>query len=139
MTLFTPDYVIIAVALAVAIVGAFGGFSGSLALLLGAIAGGAAAKYGWAFSQGRFAEVWTQVLAVLAATLVVFGLVRFIVRKLVSGMLAQPADAIFGLAVGMITGAAIAAVVVTALGPDYFAVMQERSALLALLPWQFAF
>ena len=139
MTLCAPDYAIITAALAVAIVGAFGGFSGALALLLASVGGGAAAKYGWALAGNHIDETWSRVLAVTAATLVAFCLVRTLVRKLVSGLLAQPADAIFGFAVGAITGAAIAAVTVTALGPDYFAVMQGRSALIALLPWQFAF
>ena len=36
----------------------------------------------------------------LVATLLAFGLVRLIVKKLVNGLLAQPTDALFGMLIG---------------------------------------
>ena len=40
----------------------------------------------------------------LVAALVAFGLVRLIVKKMVNGLLAQPADALFGFAIGLAMG-----------------------------------
>ena len=41
------------------------------------------------------------------ATLLGFGLVRLIVKRLVNGLLAQPTDAIFGFVIGAAFGAAL--------------------------------
>ena len=80
-------------------------------------------------------HVWGRVVAVLALGLVVFGLVRLVVRKLVAGLLAQPADAIFGFLTGAVTGFALAGLAVTLLGPDHLAFFSAKSELLAWLPW----
>ncbi len=134
MTLATPDYIIIASAFAVAVMGSFGGFSGSLAFLLASIAGGFTGKVGWGMSADFISGAWGRVVAVMVASLVVFGLVRLIVRKLVAGLLAQPADAIFGFLVGLLTGFALSGLAVTLLGPDFLALLSEKSEILSYLP-----
>ncbi len=131
--LSTTDYVLIASSLAMAIVGAFGGFSGALAFLLGSVAGGAAAKFSWDFACGAIENVPVGALVVVAAAIVAFGIVRAIVRKVVSGMLAQPGDAIFGFVTGAVTGLAIAGAIMTVAGPEYFAFFQEKGFLLSLV------
>ena len=50
---------------------------------------------------------WQRAGGVLVATLLAFGLVRLIVKKLVNGLLAQPSDAIFGFLIGSALGAAV--------------------------------
>ncbi|MBQ4439843.1 MAG: hypothetical protein II909_01730 [Kiritimatiellae bacterium] len=129
----TVDYVLVASSLAMALFGAFGGFSGALAFLLGSVAGGAVAKFGWDFACGAIENVPVRVLAVGAAAIIAFGIARAIVRKVVSGMLAQPGDAIFGFVVGAATGLALAGAVMTLAGPDYFALFQEKGCLLSLV------
>ena len=133
MTLTPPDYAIICSALAVAIIGAFGGFSGSLAFLLASVAGGAVGKFGWGFSAHHLNSEWSRAVAVLAASLTVFGLVRWAVRKMVAGLLAQPADAIFGFLTGAVTGFALAAAAVYVLGPDNLALITAKSELLGYI------
>jgi hypothetical protein len=135
MTLAAPDYAIIASSVAVATVGAFGGFSGSLAFLLASVAGGFAGKTGWTLIADYIPATWGRAVAVLALGLVVFGIVRLVVRKLVAGLLAQPADAIFGFLTGALTGFALAGLAVTLLGPDHLALFSAKSELMAYLPW----
>ena len=49
------------------------------------------------------------VSAVLVALLVAFGIVRALVRRFVNGLLAQPADAIFGFLTGLVVVALLLA------------------------------
>jgi hypothetical protein len=133
MTLAPPDYAILCSALAVAIVGAFGGFSGALAFLLASVAGGAAGKFGWGLSAHWLNGEWSRAVAVLAVSLIIFGLVRWAVRKTVSGILAQPADAIFGFLTGAVTGFALAAAAVYVLGPDTLALIAAKGEMLGYL------
>ena len=49
---------------------------------------------------------WQRAGGVLVATLLAFGIVRMIVKKLVNGLLAQPSDAILGFLIGAALGAA---------------------------------
>ena len=127
MELMNADYVIVAATLAAAILGAFIGFSGSLAFLGGTTVGLLAGKVAWIWSAGRLDAAWMRALAVLAVALVVFGLVRWAVRKIVSGLLHQPADALFGLLVAAFTGFAIAAAAV--FGINYSGLAQVESTL----------
>jgi hypothetical protein len=59
----------------------------------------------WNFSEIYFEVLWARGLAVLLAVLFAFWIVRVLVRKLVNGLLAQPADSIFGFLSGLILGA----------------------------------
>ena len=65
---------------------------------------------GWEQSAAYTQEMWIRAVGTLVATLLVFGIVRFIVKKLVNGLLAQPSDALFGFVVGALIGALIIAV-----------------------------
>ena len=67
----------------------------------------ATGTFGWRYSAAYLAVGWQRAGAVLVATLLAFGLVRVLVRKLVNGALAQPSDALFGCLVGLATGAAV--------------------------------
>ena len=55
--------------------------------------------------QVRLDAVWMRGAAVLVGTLLVFGIVRFVVKRTVNGLLAQPSDALFGFLVGAVAGA----------------------------------
>jgi len=102
---FQPaDWVLCGLTLAMAILGLFRGFSGTLAFLLAVAAAGFVAMFGWPYSANFTEVAWMRGAGVLVATLVSFGLVRIIVKKLVNGLLSQPSDAIFGFLVGAAFG-----------------------------------
>ena len=95
MALGVAEYVILAATLGAAVIGLFIGFSGSLAFLAGSIAAAAVARFGWTMAIDVLPNAWTRGIAVAVAALVAFGIVRWVVRKIVHGFVAQPGDAIF--------------------------------------------
>jgi len=107
MQFYTADYVLGAVTLVAAILGMFGGFSGALGFCAGVAAAGAAGKFGYGYVAAYCSTQWMSALATLVISLVAFGVARAIVRRIVKGLLAQPADAIFGFLVAAVTGAAV--------------------------------
>lgn len=134
----TADYVIGIATLAAAILGLFGGFSGALAFCAGLVAAAIAGKAGHSFIAAFFSAEWAVIVATLVASILAFGLARLLVKRIVKGLLAQPADAIFGSLVAAVTGAAgsiltvfaanhlLNAGIVSAVGPLVF----------ELLPWE---
>lgn len=108
MELGTSDYVILGVSLAAAILGMFGGFSGALAFLAGVGAAVASLRFGWPFLDANIATPWLLAIAAIAVALIAFGIARFIVKKTVKNLLAQPADAIFGGLTAAVAGFAAA-------------------------------
>ena len=105
---FQPaDYAICGITIVMAVLGLFRGFSGTLGFALGAVAAAFAASFGWDYSASFTEVAWQRGAGVLVATLLVFGVVRLIVKKLVNGLLAQPSDAFFGFLVGAALGVLI--------------------------------
>lgn len=104
MALGVAEYAILAATLGAAVVGLFIGFSGSLAFLAGSLAAGAVARFGWTMSVDLLPDVWVRGIAVAVASLLAFGIVRWIVKKTVHGFVAQPGDAIFGALVAGAVG-----------------------------------
>ena len=108
---FLPaDYALCGIAVVMSVLGLFRGFSGTLGFVLGAIAAAFAASFGWPYSASFTDVAWQRGAGVLVTTLLVFGIVRLIVKKLVNGLLAQPSDAIFGF----LTGAALGVLILAA-------------------------
>jgi len=107
MQFYTADYVLGVATLVAAILGLFGGFSGALGFCAGVAASGAAIKFGYPIAKDFIATPWLAALAMLAASLLAFGIARAVVKRVVKGLLAQPADAIFGFLVAGTTGAAL--------------------------------
>jgi uncharacterized membrane protein required for colicin V production len=106
--MFQPaDYAIVSLAMVFSIMGLFRGFSGMLAFALASVSSFVAGSFGWNMLEVQFEHLWMRSLAVLLIALLVFWIVRIIVRKLVNGLLAQPADAIFGLLSGVLLGALV--------------------------------
>lgn len=116
MELLTADYVALIIALAGAVIGLFIGFSGALAFLCGSCVAGALATFAFPALAQEIANVWARGIAVGIAALIAFGLVRFLVRKLVHGLLAQPGDAIFGSIVAAVTSFGVALAIIALLG-----------------------
>lgn len=107
MNLTFPDYAVLFVAVGSAVWGLFIGFSGAMAFLAGLVASVLAVRFGWVFSADFLSAPWARGLVTLVLTLLAFGLIRAIVRKCVHGLLAQPADAIFGSLVAFVSGGGI--------------------------------
>ena len=105
---FLPaDYALCGLTVVMAVLGLFRGFSGTLGFVLGAIAALFTASFGWTYSASLTAVMWQRGTGVLVATLLAFGLVRLMVKKLVNGLLAQPSDAVFGFLIGAALGVLI--------------------------------
>ena len=96
MSLGVTEYAILTATVGAAVIGLFIGFSGSLAFLAATVSAAAAVYFGWMLSADLMPSVWMRGCAVSTASLFVFGIVRWIVRKMVHGLMAQPGDAIFG-------------------------------------------
>ena len=108
---FQPaDYALCGITIVMAVLGLFRGFSGTLGFALGAAAAAFAASFGWTCSASFTAVAWQRGAGVLVVTLLAFGIVRLVVKKLVNGLLAQPSDAIFGF----LTGAALGVLILVA-------------------------
>lgn len=116
MALTGADYVVLAVTLGGAVIGLFIGFSGALAFLCGTAAAAAAGTFAFPMLASEIANVWVRGAAVGLGGLIVFGLVRLIVKKLVHGLVAQPGDAIFGSLTAAVSSFAVASSVVWLLG-----------------------
>lgn len=116
MELTGADYVVLAVTLGGAVIGLFIGFSGALAFLCGAAASAAAGTFAFPLLAAEIANVWARGAVVGLGGLLVFGLVRLIVRKLVHGLVAQPGDAIFGSLTAAASSFAMVLAVVWLLG-----------------------
>lgn len=103
---FQPaDYVLCGLTIVMAVLGLFRGFSGTLGFVAASAAAVFAALFGWTYSASLTSVAWQRGAGVLVATLLVFGLVRLVVKKFVNGLLAQPTDAIFGCLLGIAIGA----------------------------------
>ena len=108
---FLPaDYALCGITVVMSVLGLFRGFSGTLGFALGAVAAVFAASFGWVYSASLTGVAWQRGAGVLVATLLAFGVVRLIVKKLVNGLLAQPSDAVFGF----LTGAALGVLILAA-------------------------
>ena len=107
MELLPADYALCGLTLVLAVTGLFRGFSGTLAFVLATASAVLAGMFGWTHSESFTPVVWMRVAGTLVGTLLVFGLVRMIVKKLVNGLLAQPSDALFGMAIGVLCGAVV--------------------------------
>ena len=104
MQLLPADYALMAVAAVAALTGLIRGLSGTIAFALASVAALFVSSFGWSLSARFTAVAWQRIGAVSAATLVVFGLVRWISRRTVNKILSQPSDAIFGFLAGAAMG-----------------------------------
>ena len=106
------DWALGAITLSLAVMGLFRGFSGSLAFVSAGACATTMAMFSWGYLTRWDMQTWARGAIALTLSLLVFGCVRALVKKVVNGLLAQPADAIFGFIVGL--GAGALAVVVWA-------------------------
>ncbi len=109
MQLLPADYALGGLALVVAVTGLFRGLSGTLAFLLATVIAALAVGFCWPLSATLSGVTWIRAAGVFVVALLVFGIVRLLVKKFVNGLLAQPADAIFGMLAGALAVALLVA------------------------------
>ena len=107
MQFLPADYAIGGVAVVFAGLGLFRGFSGTLAFFVAAGCAAAAGVFFRPFAVQMFGAEWSRVLVNIVVSVLVFGLVRIVVKKTVNGLLAQPTDSIAGVATGLVLWAAL--------------------------------
>lgn len=108
-SLQVADWVLLALTVVFAVLGLFRGFSGTIAFVAALAASGFSIVPGWALSACASESLWVRRGVCLIAVLLVFGIVRWLIKKLVNGLLAQPTDAIFGMLLGIATGGGVIA------------------------------
>ena len=101
MTLLPADFALVGLAAVMAVLGLFRGLSGMLAFVVSTAVVIGIGAFCWSFSETVTVVPWQRVGLTAVAVLVAFGLVRMVVSKIVHAVLAQPADAIFGLLAGI--------------------------------------
>jgi len=102
---FLPaDYVLGGLTVVLAMLGLFRGLSGTLAFFLASIAASVVGTFVWHQSAAYTSTLWIRGGGALVGSLLSFGIVRLIVRKIVGGLLAQPSDALFGFLLGACIG-----------------------------------
>ena len=120
------DWALGALTLTFAVTGIFRGFSGALSFVAAGATSTVAAMFFWGYLTRWEMPVWAHGAITLALSLVVFGIVRALVKKMVNGLLAQPADSIFGFLLGLLMGALIILVwAVSGVGHEYSNIVRE--------------
>lgn len=94
------------------VLGLVRGLSGALAFVVALSASAATGVYGWTFVAARVMEPALRIFWVIVAVLIVYALTRWMVKKLVGGLLTQPSDSIFGVVLALLCTAALLAVCV---------------------------
>ena len=122
------DWALGALTLSLAVLGIFRGLSGTLAFIAASACGTTVAMFLWGYLTRWEMEVWVRGAIALAVSLLAFGIVRAIVKKVVNGLLAQPADAIFGVLAGLAASALfVLAWAVSGLWLEYSNIVREVS------------
>lgn len=104
-TLGLLDYILLAVSCFFVIMGLFKGASGLFSFVTATITSVSASILLWPYIAARFPQLSVKYVVAIVVGLIIFGLIRIIVRKIVNGLLGQPADAIFGFVLGVLTSA----------------------------------
>lgn len=108
MVFLPADYALIAVTAVMAVLGLFRGLSGMIAFIAASVVSVFVATFGWNYTSLVSETLWVRAIADIVVTLLIFGVVRLIIQKVINGILAQPSDAIFGMLLGLSSGLLLA-------------------------------
>lgn len=97
------DYVLLALSCFFVILGLFRGASGVFSFIAASVISFSTGVFIWEPLCSLDVPSWAHFVIAIVLGLIVFGIVRLIVKKLVNSLLAQPADSIFGLLLGLAT------------------------------------
>ncbi len=101
------DYAFLALSCFFVILGLFRGASGVFSFVAATVVSIAFSIFIWTYITGFFESQWVRVTLLIILGLLAFGFVRVIVDGLVTALLAQPADSIFGVILGIALGALV--------------------------------
>lgn len=125
------DYILLALSCFFVIMGLFRGASGFFSFISATIVSATVALTSWPIVCGYINSAWIRVLAIIVLVLLAYGAVRCLVGWLVNKLLAQPADAIFGMVLGAVLGALLIYIAAnTALIREYSVIAREVSHLI---------
>ena len=94
------DYTLLTISCLLVILGLFRGASGIFSFVAATIISIAAGIIVWPYALSLSDQTSVRYLIVIVGSLVVFGFIRVVVKKVVNGLLSQPADSIFGFLTG---------------------------------------
>lgn len=94
------DWVFLAVAILFSVTGAFRGLSGTIAFVAAFLAALASYFCFWPLSADFIVSVPLRAVAVFAVLLVIFGIVRLVLKRTINVLIAQPSDSVFGFLAG---------------------------------------
>ena len=102
MELLPADYILLGFAFLAMIAGGVCGLSGMVAFASALGLSVFSAFMLWPFALERFNSHWAAALAVFVAAILVYAIVRVILKKTVNFMMSQPSDSILGMLVGLV-------------------------------------
>ena len=94
------DYTLLTISCLLVILGLFRGASGIFSFVAATIISIAAGIIVWPYALSLSDQTSVRYLVVIVGSLVAFGFIRVVVKKVVNGLLSQPADSIFGFLTG---------------------------------------
>lgn len=94
------DYTLLTISCLLVILGLFRGASGIFSFVAATIISIAAGIIVWPYALSLSDQTSVRYLIVIVGSLVAFGFIRVVVKKVVNGLLSQPADSIFGFLTG---------------------------------------
>lgn len=95
------DYAVLALSCFFLILGICRGASGVFSFLCATVVSVSAGIFVWEPIGALGFARWVQLTVVVILGLLAFGVIRVVVKKLVNSLLAQPADCLFGLLLGV--------------------------------------
>ena len=101
------DYGFMALAIILVVMGLFRGASGFFAFVSALAGAAAAAMCLWPYTASFSQELWVRSAIELVSVLLVYGVLRMIIKKVVNGLLSQPSDSIFGVLIALLFSALI--------------------------------
>ena len=102
MELLPADYVLLGFAFLATATGGVCGLSGIIAFASALGLSVFSAFVLWPFALARVDTPWAAALAVFVAAIIVYAIVRVILKKTVNIMMSQPSDSILGMVVGFV-------------------------------------
>lgn len=106
MQLQVADYIYLVAAAFFVIAGLFRGLSGFFAFVAALVASAALSFYFWPVICLKFGDVFLRSAVTAVGAILVFGIVRFVVKFVLRKIISQPSDSIVGMVFALVLSAA---------------------------------
>ncbi len=107
MPLTIVDICFIALTVVSVLIGLLRGASGFLAFAAATAGASVAAIHCWSYTLRISEAAWIRVIVSLVLALLIFAILRAVVKKIVNGLLSQPSDSFFGIVIALLLSVAI--------------------------------